>query len=278
MLSREHLIAKADELPHKPVAVEAWWNGDTGGWFIVLVAIYVERWLFRSKYREMTLGCLRGDGGDLRLFNGLVPPWPEACLASDVGQEIASRFGVPFYFPSPSHPEEDCPRWWDRHRGVPCRHCGIPLLQRATCRWPGVCYRCHLKEEREKKEAAWTPEERAGPRCQMCANPGKGTLGASPMCVNCLERYEDYQCSRCGIIVRILKTRQHADVCWYCDLRIRLSQVSEADREAIRIATKEGGTLAGLDAVEERLGWSLHDAMAAIRELRQEQDASIEGI
>ena len=269
MLSREQLIAKADELPQKPVAVEAWWNGDTDGWFVVLVAVYAERRWFRSKYREMTLGCLRGDGGDLRLFNGEVPPWPEAWLASEVGQEIASRFGIPFYFPSPRHPEEDCPRWWDRDRGVPCRRCGIPLLQRAECRWPGVCYCCHLEEEREKKEAAWTPEERAGPRCHICGNPAKGTLCSSPACLDCLERYEEYQCAGCGLTVRILKTEEHTDVCSDCDLRARLAQVSEPDRRAIRTATEEGGMLAGVDAVRERLDWSLHDAMSAVRELSQ---------
>src|SRR5262249_39267010 len=71
------------------------------------------------------------------------------------------------------------------NQGQPCRRCGILLLQRGDpCPWRGVCYFCHLDEEREKKEAKWTPEERAGPRCSRCGNPAKGTMGDSPMCPN----------------------------------------------------------------------------------------------
>jgi hypothetical protein len=154
MLTREQLLTRADELPPNPVAVEAWWDGDSGGWFVVLDAVYADRGWFRSSYRAVNIGCLRGDGGDLRLFNGAVPPWPEARLAAEAGREVAGRLGVPFYFPSPDHPEEDCPRWPDRHRGRPCRRCGIPLLQPEPCRSPGVCYYCLRAEVREAKTPA----------------------------------------------------------------------------------------------------------------------------
>jgi hypothetical protein len=260
--TREQLLAKAEALPERPVAFEAFWDGDTTGWFVTLSAILKNG----TGYRDSFLGAMR-DGGDIRLFNGQVPPWGEAQLAREVGEELAVRFGVPFYFPSPNHPEEDCPRWWEQGQGYLCRRCGILLLQQKTCRWRGVCYYCHLEEEREKKEAAWTPEERAGPRCHICGNPAKGTLGSSAVCLTCLERYEDYQCSSCGVPVRILKAKPHTDICSRCDLRGRLAQVSEADRQAIRTATMEGGTGAGLDAVRKLLGWSLYDGMSAVREL-----------
>jgi hypothetical protein len=272
--SREQLLAKADALPERPVAIEASWDGDSSGWYVCLTAILKTE----SGYRDSHLGAMQ-DGGDLRLFNGQVPPWGEAVLAREIGEELAARFGVPFYFPSPNHPEEDCPRWWEQDQGYLCRQCGILLLQQKRCRWRGVCYYCHLEEEREKKEAAWTPEERGGPRCHICGNPAKGTLASSPVCLNCLERYEDYQCSCCGVTVRILKTKQHTDVCSRCDLRVRLAQVSEVDRQAIRTAAMEGGTGAGLDAVRNLLGWSLYDAMSAVRELSRsaEPDATAEG-
>jgi hypothetical protein len=262
--TREQLLAKADALPERPVAFEAFWDGDTSGWFVTLSAILKSG----TGYRDCFLGAMR-DGGDMRLFNGQVPPWPEARFAQDVGEELAARFGVPFYFPSPNHSEENCPRWWEQDQGYRCRRCGILLLQPKSCRWRGICYHCHLEEEREKKEAAWTPEERAGARCCICGNPAKCTLGSSPLCLNCLERYEDYECSRCGVAVRILKTEPHTDICWRCDVRSKLAMVSEADRQAIRTATMERGTAAGLNAVVNLLGWSLHDAMWAVQELRQ---------
>jgi hypothetical protein len=142
--SREALVAKADTLSERPAAFEAFWDGDTGGWYVTLVAVLPTG----AGYRDHFLATLR-DGGDLRLFNGQVPPWPEARRAGEAGAELAARFGVPFYFPSPGWPEDDCPRWADRDRGYPCGRCGVPLLQRPECPWRGVCYRCQLAIERE---------------------------------------------------------------------------------------------------------------------------------
>src|SRR5262245_57424494 len=121
---REQLLAEAGALPERPVAFEAFWDGDTSGWFVTLSAILKSE----TGYRDSFLGMIRG-GGDIRLFNGQAPPWGEARLAREVGDELAARFGVPFYFPSPNHPEDECPRWWEQHQGYPCRRCGILLLQ-----------------------------------------------------------------------------------------------------------------------------------------------------
>jgi hypothetical protein len=149
MPTREELLATADALPARPVAIEAFWDGDTTGWRVELVAVLPAG----AGVRNHHLASLR-DGGDIRLFNGQVPPWPEARLASVVGAEVAGRLGVPFYFPSPDHPEDDCPAWADRERGYPCGRCGIPLLQRDGCPWRGVCYHCHLAQEREASGGA----------------------------------------------------------------------------------------------------------------------------
>jgi hypothetical protein len=260
--SREQLLAKAEALIERPVAIEASWDGDSSGWYVCLAAILKTD----TGYRDSHLGALQ-DGGDLRLFNGQVPPWPEAVLAQEVGEELARKFGVPFYFPSPSHPETDCPRWWEQAQGQPCRRCGTLLLQRRDpCPWRGVCYVCHLAEERETKEAQWTPEERSGPRCRICGNPAKAIRSESWMCLDCLERYEDYECSRCGVSVRILKTEPHTDICSRCDLRARLDAVPAEQREAICAARAKGGEPAALDVAREVLGWGLHDELAAVRE------------
>jgi hypothetical protein len=94
--SRDELLAKVADLTEQPLAFEAQWDGDTGGWGIALAAVLRAG----SGFRSHVLAFLR-DGGDFRLFNGQVPPWPEARLAAEVGAEMAERFGVPFYFPSP---------------------------------------------------------------------------------------------------------------------------------------------------------------------------------
>jgi hypothetical protein len=260
--SREQVLLQADALPEPPVAVEAYWDGDSSGWFVVLSAVLKGD----AGYQSHCLSVLQ-DGGDMRLLNGQVPPWGEARFAQEVGEELAARFGVPFYFPSPEHPEEDRPRWWERDRGYPCRRCGIPLLQRDPCPWRGVCYECHLVEEREKREAMLTPEERAGPRCHICGKPAAGTLADSPACRGCLERYEVYQCARCGKGVFILKTERHTDNCKMCDLRSRLNIAPEEHRQAIRVAKAEGGKFAAIVAAKRLLGLSLHDAVDAVHEL-----------
>jgi hypothetical protein len=265
--TREAIMQQAEGIPAPPVAIEAFWDGDTTGWFVVLTMLYVDGSAAEHQHREYPLADLRGEGGDLRLFNGQAPPWPEAARAKDIGEELASRFAVPFYFPSPDHPEDSCPRWWEQSRGYPCRRCGIPLLQRDPCPWRGVCYFCHLAEEKEAKEARWSPEDRAGPRCEICGDPASNAPSRFLRCSRCLDRYDDYDCSRCGNHVCVLKTLAHTDICHFCDLLARLAEVSEADRQTIRAASATGGEFDRLDVAMRILGWSLHDAAFAVRKI-----------
>lgn len=150
--TRDELLAKASTTPAPPVAIEAYWDGDTTGWMVILSLVYHKRSLFRKRYYDYELGRLRGSDGDFRLFRGNVPPWPEAALASEVGQELAEHFGVPFYFASPDHPEDECPHWWERELGHTCRDCDVLLLQSEECPWRGLCYHCHLAEVRSQDE------------------------------------------------------------------------------------------------------------------------------
>ena len=94
------------------VAVEAVWDGDTQGWFVRLVAIVRRPGPDHERFDEVLLNLLR-DGSDIRLFNGDVPPWPEARRATDQGQAVAQHFGVPFHFTSPELPDTELPRRWD---------------------------------------------------------------------------------------------------------------------------------------------------------------------
>ncbi|MEU6028169.1 hypothetical protein ABZ825_14260 [Streptomyces tauricus] len=100
----ESLAARIGELPGRLVAVEAIWDGDTSGWFVVLVAV------LDGPPSEVDLAMIR-HGSDLRVFNGQVPPWPEAVEAQTTGTALAARFGVPFHFASPDAPDDEAPRW-----------------------------------------------------------------------------------------------------------------------------------------------------------------------
>ncbi|GAA0985522.1 hypothetical protein GCM10009555_061100 [Acrocarpospora macrocephala] len=146
-LPAKHVLQSAAALTEPPIAIEALWDGDTTGWGVWLSAIV----LADGKPAERSLGFLRGLGGDIRLFNAQVPPWPDAEVAAWAGRMIADQFNVPFWFPSPIYPEEDCPRYLERHLGTPCAQCGIPLLQRGPCPWKGVCYQCHLESSRQTR-------------------------------------------------------------------------------------------------------------------------------
>jgi hypothetical protein len=137
-MTREAILEAAKSL-RAPKAIQAYWDGDTHGWFVILAAV-----------DERVIAVIR-EGGDIRLFDGTVPPWPEAVLAKQVGEEIAARFGIPFWFPAVDHPEDDAALYEDRDRAIPCRVCAIPLIQKDPCPWKGTCYRCHLEGERAAK-------------------------------------------------------------------------------------------------------------------------------
>jgi hypothetical protein len=105
-LDVDELTEKVAALPRPPDAIEALWDGDTDGWFVLLVAVTLK------PKAEHHLASIR-HGGDIRLFRGEVPPWPEAHEAASAGRALAQRLGVPFHFASPEKPDDEQPRWWD---------------------------------------------------------------------------------------------------------------------------------------------------------------------
>jgi len=106
------LIEAAEAVTTPILAVEAMWDGDTQGWFVRLVAIVDRPGRHHDRFDEVPLTVVR-HGGDIRLFNGRVPPWPEAQQAIEQGRAVARHIGVPFHFTSPQTPDVELPRWWD---------------------------------------------------------------------------------------------------------------------------------------------------------------------
>lgn len=140
MKSAAEIFEAVASIPLLPVAVQALWDGDSGGWMLRIQAVYA----CSPIYGVDEIAVLRGDGGDMRIFNNAIPPWPEAQIAAEAGALIESRLEIPFFFPSPQEPEDSCPNWWERQQGKPCRTCSKLLLQEPDLPWFGYCHRCHL--------------------------------------------------------------------------------------------------------------------------------------
>ncbi|MFC8274547.1 hypothetical protein ACFUJR_18860 [Streptomyces sp. NPDC057271] len=99
-------------LPGRPAAVEALWDGDTFGWMVDLVVVTDEP---EVPHRPAVIR----HGGDIRLFDGTVSPWPEAEGARRAGHALAERRGVPSHVAGPDRPDDGTPRWRNVRGGAP---------------------------------------------------------------------------------------------------------------------------------------------------------------
>ena len=112
-----------------PEAFQALWDGDTEGWGLCFDVVHRAGASPSAHLATTTLAFLRF-GGDVRLFTGGVPPWPEARLATGVGEALALHYGVPFHFPSPKEPDDDCPTWFEQDSAVRWKDCDKQYLAR----------------------------------------------------------------------------------------------------------------------------------------------------
>ncbi|NUP09496.1 MAG: hypothetical protein HOW73_25885 [Polyangiaceae bacterium] len=263
----QDLIERLRAMPSPVLAIEALWDGDTEGWFIDVCAVIAGDASPRSQVVRTI-----SKGGDIRLFNGQVSPWPEAEEAAAFGRRLAEALGVPFHFPSPIHPEDDCPHWWQLPQSYPCRRCGVPLLQRADLPWRGVCCTCHRDTEREAREASWSPEERRAPKCLICGSPAVGEAEAPARCSSCRTKYRFDRCSCCGAEMMRSRDLPESKSCSQCEMKQHLASLSPAELERIRRAVATG-TIPGLIEIRSVLGCSLADAQPAIHLLRPDSSA-----
>ncbi len=242
------------------IAIEALWDGDTQGWYVELYAVSLGA---LTGYSAAFLGAFR-EGGDIRLFNGEVPPWPEAGAAVRIGQQLAECLGVPFHFPSPNHPEMECPHWWELDESSPCGRCGIALLQPPDCSHRGMCSHCHIDIERETREAAWSPEERSAPRCHICGGPAVGSTQEPARCASCRQNYRSFDCVHCG--ARMTVHRDHdpgATACGTCTAAHRLSTFTAAQRGHLREALSRG-MIEAIVSTRAMLGCGIGDAQEVL--------------
>ena len=93
--SFEILDSEIQKVAGRHTVLEALWDGDTQGWFLILSLYSEVGKLFWKKETSQHLGII-SFGGDIRLFNGEVPSWPEAELAKQWGQKPLLKLRIDF--------------------------------------------------------------------------------------------------------------------------------------------------------------------------------------
>jgi hypothetical protein len=145
------LVQRIKAVNGVPQVLEALWDGDTQGWFLRLTLYHRRRtWWFKEIIEQHLskayLGVISA-GGDIRLFQGTVPPWPEATLAKELGRLAVEKYDLEFYFPS-EEPDDDCPAWDQQHLAIACADCRKLIISTDSPYLPkDICYSCHLKRE-----------------------------------------------------------------------------------------------------------------------------------
>lgn len=128
--------------------LQALWDGDTTGWFLVISLLAIDDNSRRSETEEHHIETIRY-GGDIRLFNGQVPPWPEVQVAQLLAEKIAQVASCQLWLPSPDEPDDDNPSYFDRHLAIRCLDCN-KLIMPPTSEFlsKDCCYHCHLRREK----------------------------------------------------------------------------------------------------------------------------------
>lgn len=130
----------------KPLAVEVLWDGDTHGWFLMMFAIVETGFMVWKKRNAYHLGNISSGDGDVRLFHGQVPPWPESIKAQEIAERLKKKFGIEIWFPSPNEPDDGCPRWLERGNALKCTGCGKLMAPKTSPHVPkDLCSACHIK-------------------------------------------------------------------------------------------------------------------------------------
>jgi hypothetical protein len=173
-------LERIEALPGRHVALEALWDGDTEGWWLgvrLVTATTRTRGWWRWTRTEIdhtrtSLDSLRY-GGDIRLFEGTVPPWPEALVVQRAGAKVAAAVGIELYFPSPDVPDDDCPHWSDLGAAARCGTCGKPIVGRGSS---PTCRPCELQDEKRAALLADQPGSSEGITCVRVGSDGSERL------------------------------------------------------------------------------------------------------
>lgn len=149
----EDAVSKIEQIKGTPIAVEAQWDGDSQGWFLMMFVVFKRKHGIWNSLKIEThhLGNI-SLGDDIRVFNGTVPPYPEATLATEIGNKLSAKYKLEFFFPSPINPDDDCPRWTEKNKAINCADCEKLIIPTDSPYLPkDICYNCHLTRERNER-------------------------------------------------------------------------------------------------------------------------------
>ncbi len=128
----EIALEKISQLAWKPEVIEALWDGDTQGWYLIIdVSAHNP---IQDRPHSKTLFTFNGFGA------------PTFQIATFLGGELSEMLQIPFYFPSPEQPNDDYASWWKRNEQKRCISCGRYLRDTV----PEMCYLCEHPRKTHK--------------------------------------------------------------------------------------------------------------------------------
>jgi len=147
----------------KPTVLEALWDGDTQGWYLLLFIYKVSGHLFLKKESRHFLGVVSVTD---EMEDYVNDKWTVAEFASYLGKKAKEKYNLVFYFPSEKDPDSDCPKWTERHLAIHCADCNKLIIPTDSPYLPkDICYNCHLKRERNEKLREEVPYDEGVTMC-----------------------------------------------------------------------------------------------------------------
>lgn len=135
--SFEILDEEIQKTKGRPRVLQALWDGDTSGWYLIL-SLYAEN---PSISGDLVWHYL----GRVHSYDGM----SKEAFARELAAKAVEKYGLEFYFPSPDDADDGCPDWKERDKAIRCAGCGKLILpERDTVLPKEICYHCYLERER----------------------------------------------------------------------------------------------------------------------------------
>ncbi|WP_147448824.1 hypothetical protein [Corallococcus terminator] len=110
---RAQAVERLEQLTPPPQVLKALWDGDSGGWFLVMSAIVPVPSQEHPRFTSVHLVTMRASDGEPSAFSEPSSSWPEITVAKEIARIAQERWNTSLYFPSSDQPEDDDLRWWD---------------------------------------------------------------------------------------------------------------------------------------------------------------------
>jgi len=140
---------KIKQIGGRPTVLEALWDGDTQGWYLLLYLYTKSGSIFKKKETRHFLGEVSISEGMEHFTNG---KWTISELANQFGKQAIEKYKLTFYFPSQEDADDDCPKWTEKHLAIHCADCNKLIIPTDSPYLPkDICYNCHLKREQNER-------------------------------------------------------------------------------------------------------------------------------